>query len=349
MTSTENSGLAVGVDIGGTNMRAAVVDHVGSIVAFVRTASPIDDPSRGQQALLEVIRAVTAQAEIPVEELQGVGIGIPGWMDRVSGALTFAPKMAHWQGIFALGALQDELGVPVHVASDPNVATLGELWMGAGRGSRHLIMITLGTGLSCGIVIDGGLYVGRHGMAGEFGHIVIHQADDTVCDCGTIGCLETQAAGPAIARRGQHAAETCPQTLIRDLVSGRVQDVTTATVFAAAEQGDPVANRIVRQAGEMLGSGFATLVSLLEPEKIVVGGGMADVGELLLDPIRTTMAERSYLIARGYISVDIVPAELGDNAGVIGAAKLAFTPPVSSLPSKFSTDPFIYSASSPAR
>jgi glucokinase len=323
VSSMEQAGVAVGIDIGGTNLRAAVVDHTGQILTLLRAASPIVDPGSGQRALIQAIRAVTAQAGCRLEDLQGVGIGIPGWMDRTSGALTFAPKMAHWQGVFALGAIRHELGLPIFVDSDPNVATLGELWMGAGRGSRNLIMITLGTGLGCGIVIDGRLYAGHHGMAGEFGHIVVEAVDDDPCDCGIIGCLETQAAGPAIARRGRQAVENGRATLIRELAGGQAQNVTTATVFTAAVQGDPVASGIVRRAGELLGFGLATVVSLFEPEKIIVGGGMADVGGLILEPIQHAMAERCYLIYRGYVTVDLVPAELGDNAGVIGAARLA--------------------------
>ncbi len=322
MHSREQKELAVGVDIGGTNLRVAVVDRAGQIRKLLRTASPILDPSSGQQTLIQSIRSVTAQADSRLEELQGVGIGIPGWMDRVSGAMTFAPKMAHWQGVFALDAIRSELGLPIFVDSDPNVATLGELWMGAGRGSRNLIMITLGTGLGCGIVIDGKLYVGRHGMSGEFGHIVVETGDNFPCDCGIAGCLETQTAGPAIARQGRQAVESGRDTLIRDLAGGQAQNVTTAMVFTAAAQGDPAADGIVRRAGELLGFGFATVVSLFEPEKIVVGGGMADVGELILAPIRRAMRERCYLISRGYVTVDIVRAELGDNAGVIGAAGL---------------------------
>lgn len=323
MSSIGRTSVAVGVNVGGTNLRAAVVDHSGQILSALRTVSPIADPSSGQQSLIQAIQTVTTQAGFRLEELKGVGLGIPGWMDRISGTLTFAPKMAHWQGVFELNAIRNELGVPVFVDSDPNVATLGELWQGAGRGSQDLIMVTLGTGLGCGIVIDGKLYVGHHGMAGEFGHIVIGEMADYLCDCGTIGCLETQAAGPAIARQGQQAMAKPQETIIRNLTRNRAQDITTATVFAAAEQGDPVASEIVRRAGEMLGFGFATLVSLLEPEKIIVGGGMADVGELILQPIRHAMAERCYLISKGYISVDIVPAELGDNAGMIGAASMA--------------------------
>ena len=325
MDDVEEIGLAVGVDIGGTNLRAAVVDQAGQILVFVRTMSPIADPERSQQILIQTIRDVTAQAGVRLENLRGVGLGVPGWMDSISGLLTFAPKMAHWQGIFELDAIRAELGLPVHVDSDPNVATLGELWVGAGRGSRNLIMITLGTGLGCGIVIDGRLYVGHHGMAGEFGHTVINEVAEHPCDCGTIGCLETQAAGPAIARQGRWAVESGRETLMSDLVQGRVEDITTSTVFSAAARGDPIAQSIVEHAGELLGIGFANLVSLFEPEKIIVGGGMADVGELILKPIQRTMSSRCYLIARGYISVEIVRAKLGDDAGVIGAAKLAFS------------------------
>ena len=315
--------MAVGVDIGGTNLRAAVVDSFGRIIHLLRAPSPIVDPARGQRALVNAIQAVTAAAGFKLADLEGVGVGIPGWMDRVTGSLVFAPKMAHWQGVFALEAIERELGLPVFVDSDPNVATLGELWMGAGRGARDMVMITLGTGLGCGIVIDGKLYAGYRGMSGEFGHIIVQAAGDDPCDCGVISCLETQAAGPAIARRGRQAVEKGQDTLIRTLADGQPDQVTTATVFAAAAQGDPIAIDIVAHAGELLGYGLATVVSLFEPQRIIVGGGMADVGELIFAPMRRAMTERCYLISRGYVTIDLVPAQLGDDAGVIGAAGMA--------------------------
>ncbi len=320
-------GAAIGVDIGGTNLRAAVVDEAGCIVHHLRTASPIVDPSSGRQALVQAVREVAMQAQRRLADLCGVGIGIPGWMDRVRGELVFAPKMAHWQDVFDLEDISREVGLPVYVDSDPNVATLGELWMGAGRGSRNLVMITLGTGLGCGIVIDGNLYVGAHGMSGEFGHIIVDSlGEDEPCDCGIVGCLERQAAGPAIARQGRKAVEQGDATLIRDFADGAAQNVTSAMVFAAAAREDRVAQAIVQRAGTLLGYGLATIVSLFEPEKIVVGGGMADVGELIFAPMRQAMKTRCYLIARSYVTVPLVHAELGDTAGVIGAARMALFP-----------------------
>lgn len=325
MCSLEQTGLAVGVDIGGTNLRCAVVDQAGQILALIRTTSSIAEPKKGREILVQAIRDVTAQAGVRLGDLQGVGLGVPGWMDRISKRLVLAPKMAHWQGVFDLDTIRKELGLPVYADSDPNVATLGELWVGAGRGSRNFIMITLGTGLGCGIVIDGKLYVGEHGMAGEFGHIVINDVAERLCDCGTMGCLEAQTAGPAIARQGRREVESGKATLISELINGQAEDVTTSVVVSAAKKGDPIARSIIEHAGELLGIGFANMVYLFEPEKFIVGGGMAAVGDLILEPIRRTMAERCYLIARGYISVEIVPAELGDDAGVIGAARLAFS------------------------
>lgn len=319
--------MAIGVDIGGTNLRAAVVDHLGHIRAHIRRPSPIADPCSGQDILIQAIHDVAATADVALAQIQGVGLGIPGWMDRVSGQLLFAPKMAHWQSMFDLYRLREQLQLPVYVDSDPNVATLGELWVGAGRGVRNMVMVTLGTGLGCGIVIDGRLYVGHHGMSGEFGHIVVNDFAEYVCDCGMRGCLETQASGPAIARQGRLAVAAGQTTLLGQLAGGNAEAVTTAMVFSAAAQGDPVAQLIVDHAGELLGAGLATLVSLLEPEMLIVGGGMADVGELILGPMRRTLAARCYLIRLGYAPLALTLAELGDSAGVIGAARLALLGP----------------------
>lgn len=319
--------MAVGVDMGGTNLRVAVVDARGRIVAHIRRPSPIADPARGQSALADAIRDAIAAAGAPLSQVCGVGIGIPGWMDRLTGQLVFAPKMVHWQSIFDLDRLRAQLRLPITVDSDPNVATLGEFWVGAGRGARSLVMVTLGTGLGCGIVIDGRLYAGYRGMSGEFGHIVVNDFHEFPCDCGVYGCLETQAAGPAIARQGRQAVAAGQVTALTQMAGGNADRVTTAMVFAAAACADPVAQAIVDHAGVLLGTGMATLVSLFEPERLVVGGGMADVGELILAPIRRTLRQRCYLINRGYITLDLTPAALGDTAGVIGAARLAMLGP----------------------
>jgi glucokinase len=324
MDPVEQKRLAIGVDMGGTNLRVAVVNHEGQILASIRRPSPIAEPKQGQASLIQAIGDVAADIAVTPVDLCGVGIGIPGWMDRVTGRLAFAPKMAHWQEVFDLDRLQCELGLPIFIDSDPNVATLGELWAGAGRGTRNMVMVTLGTGLGCGIVIDGKLYAGHHGMSGEFGHIVLNECTDTLCDCGRRGCLETQASGPAIARQGKFAVESGQETLMRSLAGGQAHNVTTAIVFAAAACGDPVACSLVERAGELLGIGLANLVSLFEPEMLIIGGGMADVGELILEPMRRTMKSHCYLLAMGYTSIGLSLAHLGDNAGMIGAAKLAF-------------------------
>jgi glucokinase len=324
MDPVEQKRLAIGVDMGGTNLRVAVVNHEGKILASIRRPSPIAEAKQGQASLIQAIRDVAADVAVTSMDLCGVGIGIPGWMDRMSGRLVFAPKMSHWQEVFDLDQLQCELGLPIFIDSDPNVATLGELWAGAGRGTRNMVMVTLGTGLGCGIVIDGKLYAGHHGMSGEFGHIVLNECTDTLCDCGRRGCLETQASGPAIARQGKLAVESGQDTLMKSLAGGQANNVTTAIVFAAAARGDPVACSLVERAGELLGIGLANLVSLFEPEMLIIGGGMADVGELILEPMRRTMKSHCYLLAMGYTSIGLSLAHLGDDAGMIGAARLAF-------------------------
>lgn len=324
MLPKEQKRLAVGIDMGGTNLRAAVVDCNGQIIASIRRPSPIADAVNGQASFIQAIHDVALEARVEPSALCGVGIGIPGWMDRVTGQLVFAPKLVHWQEFFDLRVLQRELALPITVDSDPNVATLGELWAGAGRGTRNMVMVTLGTGLGCGIVIDGKLYAGHRGMSGEFGHIVINEYGDTICDCGTRGCLETQASGPAIARQGKQAVARGDETLMRDLADGKADDVTTSIVFAAAARGDAAAGAIVEGAGKVLGIGLANLVSLFEPEMLIIGGGMADVGELILDPMRRAMTSHCYLLSMGYISLALSMAQLGDNAGMVGAAKLVF-------------------------
>jgi glucokinase len=319
--------LAAGVDIGGTHMRAALIDRSGRILARRKGSKPGKPGLAGVDEISALVRGLVTAQGLRSRELLGVGVGIPGWVDRITGKFVFAPKLAEWQQLPVLARLKEQLGCPVALETDPRVATLGELWLGAGRGKRDFVLVTVGTGIGCGIVMDGRLCVGHHGFGAELGHTVVDlslaKASVPRCACGTPGCLESLASGPAMAQAGQDAAAAGDSPHLVSLADGMPERISAEMVVAAARQGDIVARGIITQAGEWLGVGIANVVSILEPELVAIGGGLSEVGELFLVPVRQAMRRWCYLIGKGYIDVDLVQGELGDDAGIVGAAKMA--------------------------
>jgi glucokinase len=319
------SQLAIGVDIGGTNMRAALVDPAGRIIHHERQRSRIgNDAIAYADEIVGLVESVVANAGFSMAVVGGVGIGIPGWIDRWTGELVLAPKFASCNGRVLQERLQERFARPVSFDSDPHVATLGELWQGAGRGALDFVMITLGTGIGCGIVLGGRLYSGHHGFGPEFGHMIVGEVSEIVCACGVRGCLESLASGPAIGQAGRRAAQEGQAPRLLERASGVAERITAETVVACAAEGDEASVAILQRAGQLIGTACANVVSLLEPERIVVGGGLSEVGEILLGPIRQTMQRCCYLIAQGYVSPEFRVAQLGDRAGVVGAARLAY-------------------------
>jgi len=314
----------IGVDIGGTNMRGALVNQDGRITGVHRRPRPEPNGGAGLDEIVNFIKHIAEEAGLSVNDLAGVGIGIPGWVDHLTGELVFAPKFAGWQDLNMPSYLRQRLGCPVYFGCDPHMAALGEWWLGAGRGRSNFVMVTIGTGIGCGIVINGKLYTGHHGFAPELGHTLVADAVETTCSCGTPGCLESLTAGPALAHAGREAARAGRSPRLLALAGGEADQITAETVVAVAREGDPAAVQILDRAGRLLGRACANLVTLLEPECIVVGGGLSSVGELLLTPMRQAMEKESYLISRGYVRVDLVKAKLLDDAGMAGAAFLAF-------------------------
>jgi len=315
---------AIGVDIGGTNMRAALVTADGTILGQAKARRLDRSGPREVDRIAEFVQQLMRTMHCTPSDIAGIGLGIPGWVDHATQEVRFAPKLMHWQGVPIISHLESVLDLPVYLDSDPHMAIRGEQWMGAGRGLADFIMVTLGTGIGCGLVINGELYAGHRGFAPELGHTVIADTDEVICSCGTPGCLESLTAGPAIGDAGRRAALEGRSPRMVELAGGQIELITARTVVAACREGDVAATRVLQSAARLLGIACANLVCLLEPQRIVVGGGLAEVGEILLEPIRRTMQETCYLIRRGYVHVDLVPAELGDSAGVIGAAKLAF-------------------------
>lgn len=309
--------LTVGVDIGGTKVAAGLVDEQGTVLARVRRDTPSTSPAGVEDVVADCVTALCEHGE-PV----AVGIGAAGFVDRTNGAVLFAPNLA-WRDEPLREAMQRRLGLPVVVENDGNAAAWAEYRFGAGRGEDHLVLVTVGTGIGGGIVLDGRLYRGRWGIAAEFGHVTVVDGG-RLCGCGQRGCWEQYCSGRALVDRARHVADVLPADAAALLHrgGGRPEGITARDVTAAAQDGDPVAADCLARTATWLGRGLADLAAVLDPGRFVVGGGVAEAGELLLAPARAAYAER-LTGGRFRPHAEIVPAGLGNEAGLVGAADLA--------------------------
>ena len=314
--------LAIGVDVGGTRIKAGLVDRAGHLVKASGGDSPgrMTDPAKAVEATVEVVHDLLRRLD-PATAIVGVGVGVAGFVDGGSGEVVYAPHLA-WRNEPLAQVLQARLGLPVVVDNDANAAAWGEHRFGAGRGVRHLVMVTLGTGIGGALVVDGQLWRGAGGLAGEFGHMVV-VPQGRACECGNHGCWEQYASGSVLRRSGrailQGGGPRASALLGRcgedaDRLSG--QDVTSA-----ARAGDPAALEAIEEVGRWLGMGLANLAAALDPSGFVIGGGVSEAGEMLLVPARAALAAQ--LPGRGYRPLPWVrAAALGAQAGVVGAADL---------------------------
>lgn len=312
--------LTVGIDVGGTKIAGGVVDPSGTVLTLARVDTPAYDVDRTREAIIAMVRRFAAD-----HELAAVGIGSAGWVDASRDRIRFAPHLA-WRDEPLPEQVADAVGLPVVIENDANAAAWAEFRFGAGRQCRDsLVMLTVGTGLGGGFVFAGELLRGAHGFAGEPGHV---QAvpDGEQCGCGRRGCLEVYASGRALVRYARQGAAAAPQAAAELLAAaGGAEHITGAQVTAAARAGDKVARQAFDQVGRWLGIALADLVQLLDPQLLVLGGGVVEAGELLLAPVR-----ESYLRSlgqRGRLPIaPVQPARLGNLAGVVGAADLARRP-----------------------
>ncbi|HET9657835.1 MAG TPA: ROK family glucokinase [Kineosporiaceae bacterium] len=309
--------LAIGVDIGGTKVAAGVVDGQGRVLARARRLTPSRSPKAVEETIAEVVGELRDRHEVTA-----VGIGAAGFVDAERARVLFAPHLA-WRNEPLRAAVADALGLPVVVENDANAAAWAEWRFGAGRGEPRLVCVTLGTGIGGGIVLDGQVQRGRYGMAGEFGHMVV-VPDGHRCECGNRGCLEQYASGNVLGREARELARAgSPVTVpLMDRVGGDVDALVGPVITEAAQDGDPVAVELFEEVGRWLGIGLANLAAALDPGMFVIGGGVSDAGELLLRPARESF--RRALTGRGFRpEPPVVRAELGPEAGLVGAADLA--------------------------
>ena len=309
----------IGIDVGGTNVKLALVDDKGNITYSNSV------PTRAEMGyeytvnnIKQAIRDLLVETKLSTKDIEGIGFGFPGQVDYKSGVVRLAPNIPGWVDVPIAKLIEDEFKIPTRVDNDVRCAALGELNYGAGKGCENLICITVGTGIGSGLIINGKLVRGASNAAGEIGHIKLQMHDGPICGCGDTGCMEAFASGPSIVAMAENYIRGGKSTKFREMANGA--QITPYIVGEAAKAGDPVAKRIFTIMGEYIGIGLASVVNLLNPEKIIVGGGVADAGDLLLNPMKQTLKDRAMKIAGD--AVEIVPAQLGNTAGVIGASLL---------------------------
>jgi glucokinase len=309
-----SSAEAIGIDIGGTKTAAARMSGDGTVLAREVLPTPADDMAATLDTIVKAARAVATP------EVRAAGIAAAGMVDVGAGVLRFAPNLA-WRDAPLVEYVSDALGLPVIADNDNTAAAWGEFRFGAGRGYTDLLLIGVGTGIGGGIIAGGELFHGAHGFAAEIGHIVM-EPGGPLCGCGNRGCWEQVASGQAVTRAGREAVRSGVETAIVGLCGGDPERVTGPLVTRAAKEGDAVAVRILAEVGRRLGEGIAGLVNVLDPQVVVVGGGVAAAGELLLGPARAAFQDAVEAPAHRP-DVPIMPAELGNDAGTVGAASLA--------------------------
>lgn len=308
--------IAIGVDVGGTATKAGVVDGSGRVSLRTERGTDRTAGTKGILAVVEELLEKAAREDVPID---AIGVGAAGFIDSVSGSVTFAPNLTYDDPAIA-EALRARTGLPVVVDNDANAAAWGEMTFGTARGAKDIACITLGTGIGSGFILDGRLLRGSTGAGAEFGHTVI-DPDGPQCPCGLVGCLEQFASGTAIAREARSAVTGDPTSSILAF-AGSPEAVTAAHVAKAARQYDDTARRILQRAGRALGIGLSNVANVFDPEVIVLAGSVIAAGEAYLGAARDRLTEMTAQQRRRPMRLDVTA--LKDDAGLIGAAALAF-------------------------
>jgi len=311
----------LGADIGGTNIRVGVVDEGGRILGEARRPALAETGLRAavDRAIDAMFEAVES-AGLSLGDIAAVGAGVPGGHRSREGICVYSPNFADSRGVQVLRPIRETLELPAYMLNDVAVQTLGEHRFGAGRGHSQVVMITLGTGIGGGAIVDGELRVGPTEGFAEVGHMTI-EPDGPFCGCGNQGCWEALAGRDAIVHRAVSKIQRGRQTTIAEMVDYRLGSITPALVARSADSGDEVALEVMAETGYYLGIGIANLIQLYNPEVVVIGGGIAQAGRWLFEPIMRTVRARAHMVPAS--TCRIVPSQLGDDAGIIGASVLA--------------------------
>ncbi|AGB42010.1 transcriptional regulator/sugar kinase [Halobacteroides halobius DSM 5150] len=309
----------IGIDLGGTKILTALADLEGNILAEVRKPTEADKGKNSVIAKIkDTIYEVLGQTEVAIEEVEGIGLGSPGPLNIEEGIIYHTPNL-NLDNVNIIEELKD-VGPPIFLENDANAAALGEKYFGAGKDAQDLIYVTVSTGIGGGIIIGGEVYHGASDGAGEIGHLTLLPNSDQKCGCGNYGCWEAVASGTALSRLGREAVKNGEDTLLADLVDDATE-VNGAVIAKAAKKGDQVASEIVEQIAEYLGIGFASLINIFNPEKIIIGGGVSKSWPLLQDTVLANVEQRAMEALTA--EVEIVTSQLEDKIGVKGAIATA--------------------------
>lgn len=312
--------LLCGIDLGGTKILVLIADSAGEVLGQCRVAT---EAAQGTEAVIERIasaaREACAAAKVEISAVRAIGVSAPGPVDAEGGIITDPPNLPGWHNVPLARILRERLGRPAVLENDANCQGVAEHAFGAGQGYRHMIFITVSTGIGAGIILDDELYTGASGAAGEVGHLSV-AADGPVCGAGHVGCLEAFASGTAIANRAREliAAGLLPRTA---RIAEHNPPLDAEDVFRAGEEGEAEASAIIERAGRYLGIGLASLINTLNPQAIVLGGGVINMGERIMGPAIDTARQRSF--AQAFSDVQIVEGKLGERAAALGAIAVA--------------------------
>ncbi|WP_315969954.1 ROK family glucokinase [Brevibacillus massiliensis] len=309
--------IIAGVDVGGTSIKAALFTTEGNMIRK-KTAATLAGAEAGSviAQMRDLVEALLAETGIPKTKLLGIGAGIPGPVDPAAGRVLEAVNLG-WKLTMLGDILEQLVNVPVYVENDANLAALGEMWLGAGRGAKDLVALTLGSGIGCGIILNGRIVGGASGGGGEIGHMTIEPSGGPACSCGRTGCLETFASATAIIREAERAARAGSSKILAATLLTQ-KKLTAKDVFAAVSARDESAIAVIDQASYYLGLACSHLAAILNPARIIFGGGVSQAGSELFDRVRHYFSR----FAPAYAVCDILPAALGNDAGVIGGAWL---------------------------
>lgn len=315
--------INIGVDLGGTTIKMALIDDTGNMIdKWVIATNTIDNGSHIVTDISDSIIKKLAWLNLDISEVRGIGMGAPGFIDMDTGFVYKAVNIG-WENYPLKNELEQSTGLPVIVENDANMAALGEMWLGAGQGARNLICVTLGTGVGSGIILDGDILHGASGMAGEIGHMTVVTKNGAPCNCGKKGCLETVSSATGIRRLALDALDyNDSDSILRDMFEKK-GDISAEDVFNCTAKGDPLSSAVAEKASYYLGYALGAISMVINPEKIVIGGGVSHAGDALLDPVKKYF--KKYSLPRVYQNCAISTARLGNDAGVIGGAWLSKT------------------------
>lgn len=320
MQVNRNADYVIGMDLGGTNVRAAVVTRAGEIVGEGRTDSKAMESLDATLAqMLSAVRMAVSESPARMEQIGGIGMAIPGTVKSGQGVVEWSPNFKDWNGVQIREPITSELGFPAFMGNDANVAAFGEYTFGAGRGAKCMVMFTIGTGIGSGLVLDGNIYSGVSEVAPEMGHQII-LADGPRCSCGRYGCVEALARRDAIIDRAARKAHSGRHTSLIEKSAHDLRYITPAMIAEAAAEGDPISIETLEETGYYIGIAVSNAINIFNPDKVVIGGGIAQAGELLFGPIRRTVEVNA--LYEALKACEVLPAQLGDDAGVLGGAAL---------------------------